>query len=414
MSRRETLSAPEDDLDAARGPSVSVVVTLFDEAGTLEELHRRLTAALESLDRPYEALYVDDGSTDGSFAILERLHADDPHVRAVRLKRNAGQHPAMHAGLSRARGEIVVTMDGDLQNLPEDVPRLVEAVEAVFAVSVTMLITATSCSPSASGAKRRAAAAAGRRRRDRCAARPAASIANGSARREGDVNADIRPKVDGYLLRRDYKEGSFVRQGQLLFEIDPRQAPGAAAAGAGRTSSRPRRRSRRRSATSRASSRSRRREGASASRSSTTRARRRARRGRPSARCAGGRRSGAAEPAWTRVTSPISGIAGIAQAAGRRSRQPAHRAHHRLHGRSDPRAVSDERAGVPAVTARPGDAERGAPARPRGRHRISAQGTHRALRPRRRHQDRHDHRPSASSRIPAISSVPASTRKCAP
>jgi len=135
MSRQETLSATEDDLDQARGPSLSIVVTLFDEAGTLEELHRRLTAALEAVDRSYEVLYVDDGSTDGSFAILERLHADDPHIRAVRLKRNAGQHPAMHAGLSRARGEIVVTMDGDLQNLPEDVPRLVEAVDAGYDVA---------------------------------------------------------------------------------------------------------------------------------------------------------------------------------------------------------------------------------------------------------------------------------------
>jgi undecaprenyl-phosphate 4-deoxy-4-formamido-L-arabinose transferase len=135
MSRQETLSAPEDDLDAPRGPVLSVVVTLFDEASTLEELHRRLTAALEPFGRGYEVLYVDDGSTDGSFAILERLHQTDPHVRAVRLKRNVGQHPAMHAGLARARGEIVVTMDGDLQNLPEDVPRLVEAVEAGYDVA---------------------------------------------------------------------------------------------------------------------------------------------------------------------------------------------------------------------------------------------------------------------------------------
>src|SRR4029079_12174387 len=80
MSRQETLSATEDDLDPARGPSLSIVVTLFDEAGTLEELHRRLTAALEAVDRSYEVLYVDDGSTDGSFAILERLHADAPHT----------------------------------------------------------------------------------------------------------------------------------------------------------------------------------------------------------------------------------------------------------------------------------------------------------------------------------------------
>src|SRR6187551_2713165 len=131
----ETLSAPEAAESAGGAPELSVVVTLFQEGATLEELHRRLTAALEAVDRPYEVLYVDDGSTDGSFAILERLHAGDPHVRAVRLKRNAGQHAAMHAGLSRARGAIVVTMDGDLQNPPEDVPRLVEAVEAGYDVA---------------------------------------------------------------------------------------------------------------------------------------------------------------------------------------------------------------------------------------------------------------------------------------
>lgn len=135
MSGADTLSAREQALDPAPGPSLSVVVTLFQEGATLEELHRRLTAALDTFGRSYELLYVDDGSTDGSFAILERLHADDPHVRAVRLKRNSGQHPAMHAGLSRARGAIVVTMDGDLQNLPEDVPRLVEAVEAGYDVA---------------------------------------------------------------------------------------------------------------------------------------------------------------------------------------------------------------------------------------------------------------------------------------
>ena len=135
MARADTLSAREQAVDPAPGPSLSVVVTLFQESATLEELHRRLTAALDAFGRPYEVLYVDDGSTDGTYAILERLHADDPHVRAVRLKRNAGQHPAMHAGLSRARGSIVVTMDGDLQNPPEDVPRLVQAVESGYDVA---------------------------------------------------------------------------------------------------------------------------------------------------------------------------------------------------------------------------------------------------------------------------------------
>jgi undecaprenyl-phosphate 4-deoxy-4-formamido-L-arabinose transferase len=135
MARPETLSAPSSGADAGPRPELSVVVTLFQEGSTLEELHARLAAALEALGRPYEVLYVDDGSTDGTFAVLERIHEGDDHVRAVRLKRNVGQHPAMHAGLSRARGDIVVTMDGDLQNPPEDVPRLVEAVEAGYDVA---------------------------------------------------------------------------------------------------------------------------------------------------------------------------------------------------------------------------------------------------------------------------------------
>jgi undecaprenyl-phosphate 4-deoxy-4-formamido-L-arabinose transferase len=135
MARPETLSAPEGDVASGPGPEISVVVTLFQESATLDELHRRLTAALEALARPYEVVYVDDGSTDGTFAALERIHAGDDRVRAVRLKRNVGQHPAMHAGLSRARGDVVVTMDGDLQNPPEDVPKLVEAVEAGYDVA---------------------------------------------------------------------------------------------------------------------------------------------------------------------------------------------------------------------------------------------------------------------------------------
>jgi undecaprenyl-phosphate 4-deoxy-4-formamido-L-arabinose transferase len=111
-------------------PDVSIVVTVFNEAGSVEELYRRAVAALEPGPRTFELIFVDDGSTDGTFAALERLHRGDPRVRAVRFKRNFGQHPAMHAGLSRARGDVVVTMDGDLQNEPEDIPRLVEAIDA--------------------------------------------------------------------------------------------------------------------------------------------------------------------------------------------------------------------------------------------------------------------------------------------
>ena len=113
---------------ALPAPELSVVVTVLDEEGTVDELYRRTVAALGG--RAFELIFVDDGSRDGSFAALERLHAADARVRVVRFKRNFGQHPAMHAGLARARGEIVVTMDGDLQNAPEDIPRLVAAVEA--------------------------------------------------------------------------------------------------------------------------------------------------------------------------------------------------------------------------------------------------------------------------------------------
>jgi len=113
--------------EPAVAPSLSVVVTLLNEAATLEELYRRTVETLG--DGGYELILVDDGSRDGTWAIVERLHAADPRVRAVRFKRNFGQHPAMHAGLARARGEIVVTMDGDLQNAPEEIPNLVAAVE---------------------------------------------------------------------------------------------------------------------------------------------------------------------------------------------------------------------------------------------------------------------------------------------
>jgi undecaprenyl-phosphate 4-deoxy-4-formamido-L-arabinose transferase len=107
-----------------------VVVTLYNESSSLGELYRRTVEALETLGEPFEIIFVDDGSTDGSFAELERLHSADDRVRAVRFRRNFGQHPAMHAGLVRAQGDVVVTMDGDLQNAPEDIPKLVAAVEA--------------------------------------------------------------------------------------------------------------------------------------------------------------------------------------------------------------------------------------------------------------------------------------------
>ena len=135
MSETEAFPGPVREADNDSPPELSIVATLFNEIESLDELHRRAVATLGGLGRPYEIVYVDDGSTDGTFAELERFHTADTRVKAIRFKRNFGQHPAMHAGLSRARGEIVITMDGDLQNLPEDIPKLVAAIDEGYDVA---------------------------------------------------------------------------------------------------------------------------------------------------------------------------------------------------------------------------------------------------------------------------------------
>ena len=116
--------------ERAARPHVSLVLPVYNEAATIREVYRRSAHALDAAGQPYEIIVVDDGSTDGTWAELEAIHRDDPNVRAVRFKRNFGQHPAMHAGIVRARGDVVVTMDADLQNDPHDIVRLVEAVDA--------------------------------------------------------------------------------------------------------------------------------------------------------------------------------------------------------------------------------------------------------------------------------------------
>jgi undecaprenyl-phosphate 4-deoxy-4-formamido-L-arabinose transferase len=113
----------------AGGADLSLILPVFNEESTIEEVYRQAVEALDGLKRPYEIIFVDDGSTDSTWSIVRRLHEADPQVRGVRFKRNFGQHPAMHAGLVRARGDVVVTMDGDLQNSPADLPKLIAAVE---------------------------------------------------------------------------------------------------------------------------------------------------------------------------------------------------------------------------------------------------------------------------------------------
>jgi glycosyltransferase involved in cell wall biosynthesis len=116
--------------------SLSVVIPIKDEKDNLRPLHQRLRQALDPLSTDYEILFVDDGSTDGSFAILEQLAATDGRLKVIRLRRNFGQTPALQAGIDWSRGDVIVTMDGDLQNDPADIPMLLdklkEGYDAVF------------------------------------------------------------------------------------------------------------------------------------------------------------------------------------------------------------------------------------------------------------------------------------------
>ncbi len=104
---------------------VSVVVPLLNEEATLSELYRELEAALAQQELDWEVVFVDDGSTDGSYQELTRLHGAHLNVRVVRLRRNFGKAAALSAGVEAASGEIVVTMDADLQDDPAEIPNLI-------------------------------------------------------------------------------------------------------------------------------------------------------------------------------------------------------------------------------------------------------------------------------------------------
>jgi glycosyltransferase involved in cell wall biosynthesis len=108
---------------------VSVLVPVLDEAGTVAELARRTAAVLDGLGRSFELLFIDDGSRDGTPERVREAHAADPRVKLLRLRRNFGKAAALSAGLDHSRGELVITMDGDLQDAPEEIPRLLATLE---------------------------------------------------------------------------------------------------------------------------------------------------------------------------------------------------------------------------------------------------------------------------------------------
>jgi glycosyltransferase involved in cell wall biosynthesis len=113
---------------------VSVVIPMMNEAGNVGPLTAALSAALDPMGRPYEVIFVDDGSTDGTFAALSEAAKQNPRFKVISFKRNVGQTGAMMAGIDYASGAVIVPMDGDLQNDPTDIPRLLAKLDEGYGV----------------------------------------------------------------------------------------------------------------------------------------------------------------------------------------------------------------------------------------------------------------------------------------
>lgn len=111
---------------------ISVVVPLFNEEENIPELYKRLTGVLKGLGRKYEIIFVNDGSTDNTQQVLEGVFRGDNRVRVIELRTNFGKAPALSAGFSNVRGDIVLTIDGDLQDCPEDIPKFIEKMDEGF------------------------------------------------------------------------------------------------------------------------------------------------------------------------------------------------------------------------------------------------------------------------------------------
>ncbi len=119
---------------AAETPQISVIVLVYNEVDSVEPLHRELIGVLDALGRSYEVLYVDDGSRDGSTERLGQFASRDANVRVVCFRRNFGQTAAFQAGIDNSRGDILIFLDGDMQNDPHDIPHLLEKMDEGYDV----------------------------------------------------------------------------------------------------------------------------------------------------------------------------------------------------------------------------------------------------------------------------------------
>ena len=116
-------------MKTGRDPEISVVLPVFNEADNLKELQRELASALEKTGRSFEVILIDDGSTDASWEVLRGLQKKDGRFKLIRLRRNFGQTAALSAGFDRAKGDIIISLDADLQNDPNDIPLFIQKIE---------------------------------------------------------------------------------------------------------------------------------------------------------------------------------------------------------------------------------------------------------------------------------------------
>lgn len=113
---------------------VSVIIPVFNEEDNLRELYGQLNTALKNIDKSYEIIFIDDGSKDRSLGVLKEFKKSDKHIKVISFYRNFGQHAAVIAGFKASSGEIVITLDADLQNPPSEIPRLIKKIEEGFDV----------------------------------------------------------------------------------------------------------------------------------------------------------------------------------------------------------------------------------------------------------------------------------------
>lgn len=108
---------------------ISLVIPFYNEGESIEPLHEQLSSALNGLNRKYEILFVDDGSTDGTFNNMLKVWEKNKKVKIIKFRKNFGQSAALKAGFDHAKGDFIISMDGDLQNDPSDIPILLQKIE---------------------------------------------------------------------------------------------------------------------------------------------------------------------------------------------------------------------------------------------------------------------------------------------